>query len=538
MPSPDMSRYIDLTPLDTDPAVIYNGAIELARLTMPEFTLRQGTPEDAIFQAAAYVSAITAGAINRLPSALMVGLANLLGYTRFAGSKATVQATLTLASYDAAIIPSGTILSWTHEDDNGEIFQYAFEVIDNVDISAGTPPTLPTGTASLRSLVPGYMPTIPVGSSLNILTTNTAIQSAVTTNSFVPGQDPESNQQYLDSIATYMGTLSSSISTGSQLDSTVLLNFRNVGRCKTYDLTDPSGDLKVTDPDIAGYATVFVYGLNALLTSTDRSGILALVEDRLNIGLSVDVLDITLCGISVRASVAYDDTWPEADVIDSIEYTIRSYLSPSKYPSFESNIRGNSVLSMISRVSGVLYVSSVALQPIQTAGSEVWNEKQWADVRLATNAALPTCTYANGSGGVGATLTASSNGALSIDSTSVAAGNRILVKNQSTGTQNGIYTVTNAGGVSAAWVLTRATDADAPAEFAQNKVVYVLNGTANGATYWKQTTTGAVTTSPTWTTSLAFGSGAAHQNLTFIYKGSMPDISLGTIDLTMTSETI
>jgi microcystin-dependent protein len=49
--------------------------------------------------------------------------------------------------------------------------------------------------------------------------------------------------------------------------------------------------------------------------------------------------------------------------------------------------------------------------------------------RLATTAALPANTYNNGTAGVGATLTATSNGALSIDSTAVASANQVLVKN-------------------------------------------------------------------------------------------------------------
>ncbi len=82
-------------------------------------------------------------------------------------------------------------------------------------------------------------------------------------------------------------------------------------------------------------------------------------------------------------------------------------------------------------------------------------------VRLATTAAL-TATYANGTGGVGATLT--NNGAqaaLSIDGKAAVVGNRILVKDQaSSKLENGIYVVTNIGSGSTNWVLTRAEDFD------------------------------------------------------------------------------
>jgi hypothetical protein len=81
-------------------------------------------------------------------------------------------------------------------------------------------------------------------------------------------------------------------------------------------------------------------------------------------------------------------------------------------------------------------------------------------VRLATTAALPANTYNNGTGGVGATLTANANGALSVDGTAVVAGNRILVKDEVAGANNGVYTVTQVGSGSVPYILTRATDFD------------------------------------------------------------------------------
>jgi len=62
--------------------------------------------------------------------------------------------------------------------------------------------------------------------------------------------------------------------------------------------------------------------------------------------------------------------------------------------------------------------------------------------------------------GVGATLTATANGALTVDGFSVSAGNRVLVYNQLTQLENGVYEVTDAGNVSAPWILTRAADSD------------------------------------------------------------------------------
>ena len=99
-------------------------------------------------------------------------------------------------------------------------------------------------------------------------------------------------------------------------------------------------------------------------------------------------------------------------------------------------------------------------------------------VKLATTAALAASTYANGSSGVGATLTANANGALSLDSVAVSTSDRVLIKDQADASQNGVYTVTNTGGASAAFVLTRATDADTGAELTGGTFVFVTQGSS------------------------------------------------------------
>src|SRR3954471_10399323 len=80
-------------------------------------------------------------------------------------------------------------------------------------------------------------------------------------------------------------------------------------------------------------------------------------------------------------------------------------------------------------------------------------------------------TYANGTAGVGATLTASAVGVTTLDGVNLTAGMRVLLKDQTTAFQNGIYTVTTVGTASVATVLTRAIDADTPAKIADCRVL-------------------------------------------------------------------
>jgi hypothetical protein len=68
-------------------------------------------------------------------------------------------------------------------------------------------------------------------------------------------------------------------------------------------------------------------------------------------------------------------------------------------------------------------------------------------------------------------------GTQTIDGVSVSAGNIVLVKNQTTKSENGIYVAS-----SGSW--TRSTELDVNAEFINWKTVYVSNGTINGDSSW------------------------------------------------------
>lgn len=150
----------------------------------------------------------------------------------------------------------------------------------------------------------------------------------------------------------------------------------------------------------------------------------------------------------------------------------------------------------------------------------VFNDRDWKEsVRASTTAALPAVTYANGSGGVGATLTADANGALPAqDGVTLVVGNRLLVKDQAAGLQNGIYVVTQLGDGSNPFILTRATDADQATEIDAGACVAIEEGTAFGDKYAIQTANNPITIG---TTALVF----TVQNTTNLSAGDGIDIT-------------
>ena len=121
-----------------------------------------------------------------------------------------------------------------------------------------------------------------------------------------------------------------------------------------------------------------------------------------------------------------------------------------------------------------------------------------------------TVTYNNGASGVGATLTLSV--ALTVlDGYTLVNGDRVLVKNEATQANNGIYTWATGG-----LVLTRATDFDTAAEMASGDFTFVSYGTLYGSTGWVQTDPVTVVgTSPvTWIQFSGSGAYTAGTGLT------------------------
>jgi hypothetical protein len=145
-------------------------------------------------------------------------------------------------------------------------------------------------------------------------------------------------------------------------------------------------------------------------------------------------------------------------------------------------------------------------------------------VRVEAPANL-NATYSNGTAGVGATLTnAGTQAALVIDGVTLSVADRVLIYQQTTQTQNGIYVVTDVGSVSTNWVLTRSSDADtfvsaSPDGLSEGSTVFVQQGTTGAGGTYTCNTSGTIT----------FGT----TNITFVEISSAQIYSAGT-GLTLT----
>jgi hypothetical protein len=120
------------------------------------------------------------------------------------------------------------------------------------------------------------------------------------------------------------------------------------------------------------------------------------------------------------------------------------------------------------------------------------NQLNPAAAVVAASTATIAGTYVNAVSGVciGDTFTTTALATLSIDGVAISVGNRVLLKNQTSSFQDGVWTLTTqgVGGISGA-ILTRALDFDSSADINAGSIVPIINGTVNaGASYYQSAT--------------------------------------------------
>ena len=105
-------------------------------------------------------------------------------------------------------------------------------------------------------------------------------------------------------------------------------------------------------------------------------------------------------------------------------------------------------------------------------------------------------TGADGGTGVGAKITITATGAFILDGITTALNDRVLLKDQTTATQNGIYTITTAGTTGVSAVLTRATDMNnsIAGQVVAGDTTFVIGGTINAGNGYVMNSTGTSTT--------------------------------------------
>jgi len=247
-------------------------------------------------------------------------------------------------------------------------------------------------------------------------------------------------------------------------------------------------DATVTNKGIASFATAdfsVTSGAVTIKTGGVTNGQLAgsianakLANDGITIGDSDTSLGGTITALTGLTQAVVDNLTIDGNSVTSTNTNGAINLTPN----------GTGTVVVPSDYTGRAGFSSQSLAPKAYVDSVANGLDVKASVRVATTANL-AASYNNGAG----TLTASSNGAISVDGVTLVVNDRVLVKNQSTAAQNGFYKVTTTGSGSAAFVLTRTPDADAASELTSGAFTFTEEGTANADNGYVLSTNGAIT---------------------------------------------
>lgn len=202
---------------------------------------------------------------------------------------------------------------------------------------------------------------------------------------------------------------------------------------------------------------------------------------------------------SLPSALILPGTLQLGGLLNTAGNTITNSLANGDLP-FSTNGTGLLTLNATQGINGIsndgtLSADSPTLIPTQAA------VKAYADTtggtfqfitppcRCSTTADLAGYTYNNGAAGVGATLTAGSNGAFSADDVSPSVNQNVLVRLQTNSYENGVYELTTVGDGSNPAVLTRAANYDTPAQIVPGTLIPVVGGTLYGHSIWAEIAT-------------------------------------------------
>ena len=355
MTSPDFRNYIDLTIYDTTPQILYDDSVTYAQTAMPEFDPRIGTIEDALLQGMAFVGAILATGINRLPNGLMEGILTLLGFARKEAQFATGTATITTSINTGTVIPQGTVFTYDVFED-GITTSYPFETDSDLVIAS----TFDEGEVAITATNAGQYPALLAGQALTLVSQVPYVIAVELTDDIEVGADTETQTQFFNRGAQYLASLNATIATSAQMTNYIGANYTTVPVFKVYDLVN-STDMLFATADAPGYVTVAVCNTDGgALTSTVKNDLLADLDDRCVAGLTIAVVDILNFTVQVNVSVSVLDGFTPSTVTDEVAAVLDKYLTYSGWD-FAETINKNILIAKASQVPGVRYISSLAI---------------------------------------------------------------------------------------------------------------------------------------------------------------------------------
>jgi hypothetical protein len=396
----------------------------------------------------------------------------------------------------------------------GTVTSVGFAGGTGISIS-GTNPITTSGAVVITNTQPDQVVTITTGAGISVAGTYPSFN--------ITNTDPGSSQDIFKNIAV---NLQPTITADSNNDTLTVeagtgISLTTNATTDTLTITNDAPDQVVSL--IAGTATTITgsypnFTIGASYTPVNKAGdtmtgYLILNADPINaLGAATKqyVDNSSAAGLHIHAPVRVETTGNlNATYVDGgTTQTVTDIITNDTLTIGAHSLVANNVIVFSSTSNGL------------TAGTPyfVYDVPSGTQIRLSSSyggSLLSTLTNGTGlsisslaNSGVGATLTnAGTQAALVVDTIPLIVGNRVMVRLQTNGWENGVYEVTDIGSPSTNWILTRASDSDQyglndPNDVNEGDYYFTQQGLLNAGDSHVLTTSGVIifgTTSLTYT---------------------------------------
>lgn len=340
-PSPDVTRYTDLTVYDADPSTLVQRAVLNALQYLPGLQVVEGDTAMVVWEGMALIISELVYAVNRLPGATVETLLGLFNLPRLQGTPPTTSVTFTVETTNGYTVPAGT--GFQVSTPRGPV---SFTTDKPLAIASGS--TIGTVTATGTSNT-DQANGVASGTQVTVTQPLFVVTSAVLASVVTAGALPESSSAWLSRATTALQSLNSTLVLPAHFQAYALAN----GAYRAYVEDNYDASIPAT---AAGVVSLAVLGQGgATLSAPAKSAMQVAMNAQAVANLLVRVVDPSVTTVNVTVTVMATAGTDSTALQTAVAAAIRGYLSPDAWQ-WGNVVRVYKLVNVIENVPGVDYI--------------------------------------------------------------------------------------------------------------------------------------------------------------------------------------